>query len=152
LVTGDELNRRVDSLSDLVNNLEELLQRRFEDLPDMAPDLYGKDEQAKFLEATLALRDRSTFFTEQMKNLINEAGQSGFICRLIPRTMDHEGHFVRFMDRGNLTFTVSLQPTSCVDFTYSRLSQATIFLGAQTPLLNLLQMLQQHQGKGMHKL
>lgn len=149
LVTSEELKRRVDSLAMHVEHLETFLRRRFDDLPDVAPEAFKKHEQAKFLEAALALRDRSLFFTDQMKGLIVAAEESGVTCRLIPRMRDPEGHFIRFMDRGDLTVTMSLQPISNLDLDCRRLPQMTVYLGAVAPVTEPLKKLQEHQARGM---
>lgn len=62
--TGKELASMVGGLDMRVTRLENFIQRRFDNLPDIAPDFRAKNDRDRYIEALLTLRDRSTEFKE----------------------------------------------------------------------------------------
>lgn len=110
--TGKELASMVGELDMLVTRLENFIQRRFDNLPEIAPDFRAKNDRDRYIEALLTLRDRSTEFKEGMHGLHRVAAEKGMACYVVPRFVDEEGHFQRLMDGGKLTARLSLREGS----------------------------------------
>ena len=109
IVTSDELVSMVGSLKEQITGLDELIQTRLKKLPDVAPDLVKKEDRARFFEAILDLRDHGSSFRDWMHDLLDEASKADLACYVVPRFVDEEGHFHRFIDGGKLTVTFSIQ-------------------------------------------
>lgn len=148
LVTGDELERKVKALADQINMLEQFLKMRFEHIPDVAPQIVTKSRVADFLKAMLSLRDQNKLVAKLLSQLLGSAWDSRILCGIVPRLKDNEGHFTRFIDRGDLTVTLSLQHADSREPEFKRLSQLTFPIEGNATPVELLARLQVHEAKG----
>lgn len=152
-VTGDDLDRKVALLVTQIDQLERFLKRRYDRLPNIAPGVVEKAEVAKYLKALLSLRDRSASVAAELSHLFEEAWREQSLCSIVPRLKDREGHFLRFMDPGDLTVTFSIHASdgsrSCqAESTFSKLSQLSLPLTDMVAPSSVLSSLISHDAKG----
>ena len=151
-VTGDDLDRKVALLVTKIDHLELFLKRRYDQLPNIATGFIEKTEVARYLKALLSLRDRSASVAAELSCLFEEAWRRQSLCSIVPRLKDREGHFLRFMDPGDLTVTFSIHPSngsrSCqAEPIFSRLSQLSLPLTDMVAPSSVLSSLISHDAR-----